>query len=113
MNNLADVYKGEGRLADAERLHSRALEIKQRVLGPKNPETLVSMYNMACVHALQGHRAVALGWLRRVVDGGFLDLNGIAQDPDFKSLHGPEFDAILEVARRNSGAARASHGTPS
>jgi non-specific serine/threonine protein kinase/serine/threonine-protein kinase len=106
MNNLAFGYLNQGRYAEAERLHSQVFEIRERVLGPDHPDTLVSMYNLACVFARKGDRARAMEWLRRDIEGGDLDFEALARDPDLESLHGPEFDALVEQARRNAAAAR-------
>jgi hypothetical protein len=46
-------------------------------------------------------------WLRQNVEGGELDAEYMAGDPELKSLHGPEFDALVEQVRRNAAAARA------
>jgi serine/threonine protein kinase/Flp pilus assembly protein TadD len=112
MNNLAFVYQSEGRLKEAERLHKQTLEIRSRVLGPTHPDTLVSMYNLACVCARQGRRAEAMEWLRKDVEGGEIDVDSMAKDPELVSLHGPEFDALLAQVRRNADAAKAQPAVP-
>ena len=40
MNNLANVYRWQGKYAQAEALYSQTLEIRRRVLGPEHPDTL-------------------------------------------------------------------------
>ncbi len=110
MNNLALAYQSQGRYAEAERLHTRTLEIRRRVLGPRNPETLVSLYNLACIAARRGDRARAMDWLRQDVEGGDLDFQTMAGDPELRSLHGPEFERLLSQVRRNAAAARAPSG---
>ena len=39
--------------------YAQALEIRQRVLGPEHPETLMSMSNLAPVYAYEGKHAQA------------------------------------------------------
>jgi serine/threonine protein kinase len=107
MNNLALTYQSEGRLEEAERLHTRTLDIRKRVLGPRHPDTLASMYNLACISARRGDRAGAMAWLRQDVEGGDIDADAMAADTELRSLHGPEFDALLAQVRRNAAAARA------
>jgi tetratricopeptide (TPR) repeat protein len=51
MNNLANVYGGEGKYAQAETLEQKALETRRRVLGPEDPDTLQSMNNLAFAYA--------------------------------------------------------------
>ena len=40
VNNLADCLKARGQLKDAEALHRRALEARERTLGAEHPDTL-------------------------------------------------------------------------
>jgi len=107
MGNLANVYLSAGRYPDAERLHLEAFEIEKRVLGPRHPQTFWSMYNLGCTSSLLGNRAQAMDWLRQAVEAGYFNADGMARDPELKPLHGPEFDALLDRARRNRAAARA------
>jgi hypothetical protein len=46
-------------------------------------------------------------WLRQSVEAGFAQADLIVQDPDLESLHGPEFDAVVEQVRQNAAAQRA------
>jgi hypothetical protein len=46
VNNLAELYRLQGKYGQAEALHSQTLEIERRVLGAEHPETLRSMYNL-------------------------------------------------------------------
>ena len=106
MNNLAYCYQSEGRLDEAERLHLETLAIRRRVFGTKHPDTCASLYNLACVSALRGDRVKGLDWLRQDVEAGEIDAELMATDPELRSLHGPEFDALLIQVRRNAAAAR-------
>ena len=54
MNNLALVLRIQGKYEEAEEMHRRALELKEKVLGPEHPSTLTSMNNLAVV--LEGSR---------------------------------------------------------
>jgi len=110
MGNLANKYLSMNRLPEAERLHVEAFDIEKRVLGPRHPQTIWSMYNLACTSSLRGGRAQAMDWLRRAIDAGYFNADGMARDSDLKPLHGPEFDALVERARRNAAAARAPGG---
>jgi len=47
MNDLADLYRSQGKYALAEPLLSKALEVRRRVLGPEHPDTLLVMSNLA------------------------------------------------------------------
>jgi Tetratricopeptide repeat len=57
--DLADLYRQDGRYADAEALCTRALTIQQRALGPKNPETVRTLKELAAVYRAQGRNREA------------------------------------------------------
>ena len=65
------------------------------------------MYNLACLAARRGDRRKALGWLGQSVEAGFAQADVMAKDSDLETLHGPEFDALVEHTRRNAADQRA------
>lgn len=88
--------------AEAEGLYRKVVETQKRVLGPNHPITASSKYNLACNAALQGKRDEAIAMLRDAVEHGLIAalIRGIADDSDFKSLHGdPRFEALVDKAR--------------
>ena len=42
LNNLANLYDDQGKYADAESLHKRALAIREKALGGRNPDVAQS-----------------------------------------------------------------------
>ena len=38
LNNLGEVYRAQGRYAEAEPLYKRALAIREKALGPEHPD---------------------------------------------------------------------------
>ena len=88
----------QGRFAESETLQRETLEIRRRVLGERHPDSLLSLYNLGCLAALQGDRDAALDRLRRAVDEGFAESDLMATDPDLTSLHGEEFDNLVAGA---------------
>ena len=52
-----------------------------------------------------------MDWIRQAVDGGYIYADVMVGDSDLKALQGPEFDRLVERARRNAAAARAPHPT--
>ena len=54
LNNLACLYSGEGRYADAEPLSKRALAIFNKALGPDHPDLAQSLNNLADLYSAQG-----------------------------------------------------------
>ena len=47
LNNLAMLYKSEGKYSEAERLYRRALSIFERSLGPDHPHVEACRANLA------------------------------------------------------------------
>jgi tetratricopeptide (TPR) repeat protein len=54
LNNLAGLYRAQGRPDKAEPLHQRALAIREKVLGPEHPGTATSLNNLAGLYRAQG-----------------------------------------------------------
>lgn len=68
-------------------------------------------YNLACVCALKGDGASALGHLETSVKLGWADVQLLGQDPDLASLRGlPGFERVLDAARANYAAVVAGFG---
>jgi tetratricopeptide (TPR) repeat protein len=107
MHNLAVLYLKQGRYDEAEPLYLEALEARKRLLGDDHPRTANTLYNLACLEALRGDRAKAIDWLGQSVAAGYAKADHMSKDSDLESLHGPEFDALVERARRNAEAQRA------
>jgi len=59
MQNLALLYKDQGRYDEAEPLNLEMLEIRRRVLGDEHPDTLALMSNLASLYQKQGRLAEA------------------------------------------------------
>ncbi|WP_292619852.1 MULTISPECIES: tetratricopeptide repeat protein [unclassified Nitrobacter] len=54
MDNLASVYKDEGRYAEAEPLYKQALAIREKALPPDHPDVAQSRKNLADLDSAQG-----------------------------------------------------------
>ena len=107
MDSLAGYYLSEGRHAEAQRLYLEALAIEKRALGPGHQVTLNTMYNLGCTAAVLENREEAMSWIRQAVEGGYIWADVMVGDSDLKIIQGPEFDRLVERARRNAAAARA------
>ncbi len=59
LNNLAGLYSAQGKYAEAEPLHQRALAIMEKALGPEHPNVASSLNNLAELYRLQGKYAEA------------------------------------------------------
>ena len=104
---MAFDLSGEGRYAEGERLLRETLDIKRRVLGPDNPSTAATVYNLGCVAARRGNRTEALSFLRQAIDHGLSPTGalGMEKDDDLKSLQGDSrFVALVAYAEKHAAA---------
>jgi tetratricopeptide (TPR) repeat protein len=54
LNNLAELYRSQGRYEEAEPLYLQALELGQRLLGENHPDVATSLNNLALLYNTQG-----------------------------------------------------------
>ena len=54
MNNLAYLYKSQGKYEAAKPLYEETLQLRKEVLGLEHPQTLTSMKNLAYLYKSQG-----------------------------------------------------------
>ena len=59
LNNLAELYRAQGRYAEAEPLYKRALAIYEKALGPDHPAVATGLNNLALLYYEQGRYAEA------------------------------------------------------
>ena len=59
LNNLAVLYRAQGKYAEAEPLYQRALAIYEQQLGQDHPDTASSLNNLAGLYKAQGKYAEA------------------------------------------------------
>jgi len=71
-----------------------------------HPNTVLLLHNLACCEAVRGDRAEAMALLRQSVESGHTSADWMAKDSDLETLHGPEFDALVDRARQNAKARR-------
>ena len=48
-------------------------------------------YNIARAHAREGEIEESVGWLKRAVEAGFNDWNGLKADGDLESIRGSSY----------------------
>ena len=65
LNNLALLYKIQGKYAEAEPLYQRSLTIREKVLGPEHPNVALSLNNLAALYQAQGKYAEAVPLFQR------------------------------------------------
>jgi tetratricopeptide (TPR) repeat protein len=56
---LAEIYRMQGRYAEAEPLYQQALAIKKKVLGPEHPDMAMTLNNLAVLYKSAGKYAKA------------------------------------------------------
>ncbi|KAF2175942.1 hypothetical protein K469DRAFT_683324 [Zopfia rhizophila CBS 207.26] len=69
VNNLGNLYKNQGKLAEAEAMYSRALQGYEEALGPKHTSTLDTVNNLGLLYADQGKLAEAEAMYSRALQG--------------------------------------------
>jgi CHAT domain-containing protein/Tfp pilus assembly protein PilF len=67
INNLAKVYRDQGKYGDAERLFKRALTIREQTLGPSHPDVAATLHDLAAVASRQGRYEEAKGLVKRAL----------------------------------------------
>jgi eukaryotic-like serine/threonine-protein kinase len=68
MNNLALLYREQGRYGQAEPLFTKVLKVRRRVLGPEHPDTLDTINDLAELYREQGKYAQAQLLLREALN---------------------------------------------
>ncbi len=64
LNNLARLYRAQGRYDEAEPLYQRSLTINEKALGPEHPHTAGILNNLAGLYQTQGRNEEAERLLR-------------------------------------------------
>jgi hypothetical protein len=66
LNNLAFLYRAQGRYGEAEPLYRKALQLSEKVLGPEHPNTLTMQLNFVVLRVNQERLSEALAELGRM-----------------------------------------------
>jgi tetratricopeptide (TPR) repeat protein len=85
LNNLAGVYKDQGRYAEAEQLLKRALAIDEKAVGPEHLSVAIGLNNLSALYDDQGRYAAAEPLYRRA-----LAISEKALGPDHPIRHTPQ-----------------------
>ena len=104
-NTIAIDLAEQHKYQEAEQEYYGIRSSQQRVLGPDNPYTAVTTYNLGCLAAVQGNSATALSLLREAIDHGLRSAIAVdmENDDDLKSLHGdPRFVDLVAYAKARS-----------
>jgi tetratricopeptide (TPR) repeat protein len=90
MNGVGVTYRMRNDLPAALDWYKKALAV--------DPDFGDAYYNMACVYALQGEKALALRFLQIAALNGYASAEGIDADPDLASLHGePAYQSLVKA----------------
>jgi len=107
LGNLGSVLIDEEQYPEAERVLRVALASLRRVLGPSHEVTATAAKNLVRVLALEGKRDEAFVNLRAYADvlDSADDIDHLAKDDNFQSLHGDKrFDAVLIATHKRIAA---------
>ncbi len=93
--SLGRLYHSQKRYAEAESVFQEQLQ-HWRNASAEHPSIDDTLFNLACVAALQRKSDEAIGYLREAVDRGFADREALS-DPDLASLAShPGFQSLVE-----------------
>jgi tetratricopeptide (TPR) repeat protein len=59
LNNLAELYRAQGRYTEAEPLYKRAIAVREKALGPDHPDVGTALGGLAALYYSQGRYAKA------------------------------------------------------
>ena len=65
LNNLAELYREQGKYEEAEPLYRRAIAIGEKVLGPEHPRLAIWLNNLALLYLALGKYGEAEPLYRR------------------------------------------------
>jgi tetratricopeptide (TPR) repeat protein len=69
LHNLGILYADQGKLAEAEKMYSRALRGREEALGPDHTSTLDTVHNLGNLYSDQGKLAEAEKMYSRALQG--------------------------------------------
>ncbi|MCH7633940.1 MAG: CHAT domain-containing protein [Proteobacteria bacterium] len=117
LNNLALLYYIQGKYAEAEPLHKRALAIYEKTLGPEHPDVAAPLHSLAGLYYEQGKyaeaeplykralaiREKALGPEHPDVAGSLNDLAGLYQAQGRYAEAEPRYKRALAIEEKALG----------
>lgn len=88
MNGVGVTWRMRGQLPQALAWYKKALAV--------DPDFGDAYYNMACVYALQGEKALALRYLQIAALNGYATAEGMDEDPDLEAVRAePAYQALV------------------
>jgi tetratricopeptide (TPR) repeat protein len=108
LNNLAGLYRAQGKYAEAEPLYLRALEIREQQLGPQHPDTATSLHWLAFIaqEQQQYERAKPLYERALVIYEHVLG----PKHPDTKALH-HHYNSLLKAMGNDAETRKPEEGS--
>jgi tetratricopeptide (TPR) repeat protein len=67
LNNLAELYRLQGKYVEAEPLYRHAPEIREKALGPDHLEVGTTLWGLANIHKARGNYAEAESLFKRAM----------------------------------------------
>jgi hypothetical protein len=107
MNNLAVLYRDEGKYAQAESLFTKVVEVRGRVLGADHASRLDSMNDLALLYLYEGKYVQAEAVLRQALVSYQKALTHSWVQYHCQSLLGASLACQHSMGRRNRCSSRA------
>jgi hypothetical protein len=100
-----------GEMSEAKRILEECL-IRERANAEREPENPEALYRLAAVEASLGMTEASLSHLREATALGWVDYRSLGLDPRFDSIHGPEFQTIIDELSARVADMRRQANTP-
>ena len=96
-----DVGELQGKLFAAYQSADYGKALKNaETLHRLNPDSVDTIYNIACMHCLLGHEDKAYTWFKKAVAAGYSNADHLLQDDDFTIIRGQDrFAGIVQHVR--------------
>lgn len=96
-----DIGELQGKLFAAYQSADYGKALKNaETLHRLNPDSVDTIYNIACMHCLLGHEDKAYTWLEKAVTAGYSNADHLLQDDDFTTIRGQDrFAGIVQHVR--------------
>jgi len=99
MNNLANILMAQDDHQSAWDMHTRVQALRVQQLGASHPDTVCSLFNLACCASVAGWIPDALRMLQEATRHGFSDTESIRTDSDLAALRKHRRKQVEELAK--------------
>jgi hypothetical protein len=104
-NNLANALLSAGKVRQALTHHKAIMDLRSRV-SKSAPDTLISIFNVACCACLNGDMDYSLKQLNALAQLGWEDTASLKSDPDLGMLRDTMMDECASIYKKCDGNRR-------